>query len=158
MTDAGLYSFATRVNRGCLKSLDISYCRSISDDSIEALAKKCTNLEFLNLSGLNRITDEGAKSITHNCWKLTYLSLEDIYLITDDIFFFDFKRDGRQVRAYAYGYTPIFPLRFSSSYLFKILQVDAKVTSEAALLERASGLPMLVELIILQDYQLFLNL
>ena len=34
--------------------------------------------------------------MTHNCWKLTYLSLEDLYLITDDVFFFDYKRDGRQ--------------------------------------------------------------
>ena len=61
MTDAGLYQFATRVNHVCVKSMDLSYCRSLSDDSIEALAKKCTNLEFLNLSGVNRITDEGAK-------------------------------------------------------------------------------------------------
>ena len=91
-----MYTFAMTVNAKTFRSLDISYCRQISDDSIEAIARKCVKLQFLNVCGVNRITDIGAKAITHNLWLLTHLNFEDLYMITDDIFFFDHQRDGRK--------------------------------------------------------------
>jgi hypothetical protein len=96
ITDTGLYTFAMTVNAKTFRSMDISYCRQISDDSIEAIARKCVKLQFLNVCGVNRITDIGAKAITHNLWLLTHLNFEDLYMITDDIFFFDHQRDGRK--------------------------------------------------------------
>jgi hypothetical protein len=78
------------------RSLDVSYCRSLSDDSIEVVAKKLTHITYLNLRGLNRITDISAKAVTHNLWSLTDLDFEDLFLITDDCFFFDHENDGRR--------------------------------------------------------------
>mmetsp|Transcript_12346 Transcript_12346/g.15885 ORF Transcript_12346/g.15885 Transcript_12346/m.15885 type:complete len:347 (+) Transcript_12346:88-1128(+) len=96
LSDAGLYQFAMEANPRPFKSLDLSYCRGLSDDSIEAVAKKLTHISYLNLRGLSRVTDLSAKAVTHNLWQLTDLDLEDLFLITDDCFFFDHENDGRR--------------------------------------------------------------
>ena len=95
ISDSGVYAFATKCFVPKLKSLDLSFCSSISDDGVAAVAEKCTNLEYLNVAGLHRVTDSAARHITHNLWKLRTLNLEDLHLVTDAIFHFDAVKDGR---------------------------------------------------------------
>ena len=95
MTDAGIYALATTCAQSKLRSLDVSFCASLSDDGVSAVAERCAALEYLNLSGLHRVTDAAALRVTHNLWRLRTLCLEDLHLITDAIFFFDAKKDGR---------------------------------------------------------------
>ena len=95
VTDAGAYAFATSEAATKLRSLDVSYCASLSDDGVAAIAERCGALEYLNLSGLHRVTDQAALRVTHSLWRLRTLSLEDLHLITDAVFFFDRTKDGR---------------------------------------------------------------
>ena len=95
VTDAGVYALATTCAQSKLRSLDVSFCASLSDDGVSAVAERCAALEYLNLSGLHRVTDAAAVRVTHNLWRLRTLCLEDLHLITDAIFFFDAKKDGR---------------------------------------------------------------
>jgi hypothetical protein len=96
VTDEGLYVFAMNCNSKPLTSMDLSFCRSVGDDAIEVLAKRCSHMQFLNLQGLCRVTDHGIKAVTHNMWELNHLNIEDLFLVTDDVFFFDHERDGRK--------------------------------------------------------------
>jgi F-box and leucine-rich repeat protein 2/20 len=96
ITDTGLYSFAMNANPKPFRSLDVSYCRSLCDDSIEVVAKKLVHITYLSLRGCSRVTDLSAKAVTHNLWQLTDLDFEDLFLITDDCFFFDHENDGRR--------------------------------------------------------------
>jgi hypothetical protein len=76
--------------------LDITCCRSITDDGLVGLAEKCTAMKFLNICGVNKCTAIGAKAITHNCLDLEYLNFEDLDLVTDEAFHFDSIGDGRR--------------------------------------------------------------
>lgn len=77
-------------------SLDLTCCRSITDDALVGIAEKCKALKYLNICGVNRCTEIGGKAITHNCWDLEYLNMEDLDLITDNVFHFDSANDGRR--------------------------------------------------------------
>ena len=96
ITDQGLYQFAVTVNTQTFTSMDLTCCRSLTDDSIVGLASKCTGLKYLNLCGVSRCTAIGGKAVTHNCWSLEYLNLEDLNLLTDEVFHFDAAGDGRR--------------------------------------------------------------
>jgi F-box and leucine-rich repeat protein 2/20 len=97
ITDEGLALMATVLSSKFLTSLDLSFCRDISDRGIISIAEKCTNLTSLNLCGLNRVTDEATRSVCANCWYLKSLSLEDVFLLDDSAFWFDRNRDGRPI-------------------------------------------------------------
>lgn len=97
ITDEGLSLMTTSMSSKFLTSLDLSFCREISDSGILSLSEKCTSLSSLNLCGLNRVTDEAARSVCANCWSLKTLSLEDVFLLDDAAFWFDRVRDGRRV-------------------------------------------------------------
>ena len=95
VTDAGVYALQHDLCPVETEILDVSFCASLSDDGVSAVAERCAALEYLNLSGLHRVTDAAALRVTHNLWRLRTLCLEDLHLITDAIFFFDAKKDGR---------------------------------------------------------------
>lgn len=95
-TDEGLYQFAVTANPATFTSLDLTCCRSITDDGLVGLAEKMTKLKYLNICGVNRCTEVGGKAITHHCWDLEYLNMSDCDLLTDDVFLFDTVGDGRR--------------------------------------------------------------
>ena len=79
-----------------LTSLDISFCREATDNSITAIVTRCANLNYLNLTGLTRLTEKTARVACTNLWSLKHLHLEDVFLIDDRAFWFDIKFDSRQ--------------------------------------------------------------
>ena len=95
-TDPAATLLASHVSAKTLTSLDVSYCRSLSDDSVSAIADKCRSLRYLNLSGLTRLTDASLSRVTHNCWGMEHLVVEGLSLLTDRVFEFDAERDGRR--------------------------------------------------------------
>lgn len=96
ISDAGLSHICGGFTAKEMTSLDVSFCREITDFSIITLADQCPNLKFLNLTGLSRITDEGMRAICAKCWHLVTLIAEDVFLLNDDAFWFDREYDGRR--------------------------------------------------------------
>lgn len=95
ISDDGLSQLATVVSKKHLTSLDLSFCRDITDFGIICLSESCPNLRRLNLCGLSRITGEGLRHICSKCWYLEDLALEDLFLLDDDVFWFSSSFDGR---------------------------------------------------------------
>lgn len=95
ISDDGLSLLATKLSKKSFTSLDISFCRLITDFGLTSIAETCTNLKFLNLCGLNRISDVGTRTLCSKCWYLEYLNLEDLFLLDDKSFWFSVTFDGR---------------------------------------------------------------
>ncbi|CAM9112164.1 unnamed protein product, partial [Ectocarpus fasciculatus] len=79
-----------------LTSLDISFCREATDNSITAIVSRCANLNYLNLTGLTRLTEHTIRRACSNLWSLKHLNIEDVFLINDQAFWFDIEYDSRQ--------------------------------------------------------------
>jgi F-box and leucine-rich repeat protein GRR1 len=79
-----------------LTSLDISFCREATDNSITAIVTRCANLNYLNLTGLTRLTERAVRVACSNLWSLRHLLVEDVFLIDDRAFWFDIEYDSRQ--------------------------------------------------------------
>ena len=80
-----------------MRSLDISFCRDVSDYGAISVAESCPELRYLNLSG-PREFHRGARHLLAKCWYLSELSMEDVFLLNDQAFFFDREFDGRLLR------------------------------------------------------------
>ncbi|KAI4339322.1 hypothetical protein MLD38_024279 [Melastoma candidum] len=66
-----------------LQSLDVSYCRKLTDLGLEAVAEGCPDLQRLYLEGCRFVTDKLLLSISHNCRKLKELGLQGCNNVTD---------------------------------------------------------------------------
>lgn len=93
--DGGLSMICSALSEKHIKSMDVSFCRDISDYGAISIAESCPYLVYLNLSGLSRISDRGARHILAKCWYLEELNLEDVFLLSDTAFFYDRDFDGR---------------------------------------------------------------
>ncbi|KAI4313206.1 hypothetical protein L6164_026203 [Bauhinia variegata] len=73
LTDKGLSAVA----KGCpdLKILHLAGCRFVTDGILGALSKNCHNLEVLGLQGCANITDNGLTSLASGCQKINYLDI-----------------------------------------------------------------------------------
>lgn len=96
ITDEGMSELCTNLSPRHMTSLDVSFCREITDYSILSLAQSCPALQHLNLCGLSRVSTSSMQSIITKCWFLKTLVCEDMFLLTDEVFYFDSKNDGRQ--------------------------------------------------------------
>jgi hypothetical protein len=68
----------------CLRTVDISYNKWLSNSGLRALAFNCRYITNLNLSGCKRISDAGVEDIANNCSYLQKLGLFMCTAITDD--------------------------------------------------------------------------
>ena len=93
--DGGLSMICSALSAKHMRSLDISFCRDVSDYGAISVAESCPELRYLNLSGLSRVSDRGARHLLAKCWYLSELSMEDVFLLNDQAFFFDREFDGR---------------------------------------------------------------
>ena len=96
LDDEGLSVLSNYLSSKSFTSLDISFCREISDFGINSLTQSCPSLIHVNMVGLIRITDEGCRLLTRACWYLRTLNLEDVFLLDESPFFYDRNADGRE--------------------------------------------------------------
>ncbi|KAK6931768.1 Leucine-rich repeat [Dillenia turbinata] len=75
------------VEIGCglssLQSLDVSFCRKLTDKGLSAVALGCHDLRSLHLAGCRFITDGLLKALSENCPNLEKLVLQGCTNITD---------------------------------------------------------------------------
>ncbi|KAG4090530.1 hypothetical protein H8356DRAFT_1713099 [Neocallimastix lanati (nom. inval.)] len=57
------------------KVLDISFCKSITDETIIDLAEYCPNLEQLDLTGCELVTERSISQIIQKCKRLKFLDI-----------------------------------------------------------------------------------
>jgi hypothetical protein len=93
--DGGLSMICSALSDTHMRSLDISFCRDVSDYGAISIAESCPALRYLNMSGLSRVSDRGARHVLGKCWYLEELNVEDVFLLSDTAFFFDRDFDGR---------------------------------------------------------------
>ena len=95
LTDSSFTLIASTFSRTNMTSVDISFCRDVTDNAIVTLAESCPALKHLNICGLSRVADRGVQSVCSNCWLLETLNLEDVFLFDDSAFWYSSQRDGR---------------------------------------------------------------
>lgn len=66
-----------------LRSLDVSYCRKLTDKGLSAIADGCSDLHVLRLSGCRFVTDKALLALSVNCPYLEELGLQGCSNITD---------------------------------------------------------------------------
>lgn len=67
-----------------LQSLDVTYCRKLTDKGLSAVAKGCRELRILHLAGCRFVTDSILKALSENCRNLEELGLQGCTSITDN--------------------------------------------------------------------------
>ena len=95
LSDSSFTLISSTLSRTNLTSVDVSFCRDITDNAIVTLAESCPNLKHLNLCGLSRVADRGIQALCSKCWRLESLNLEDVFLFDDSAFWFSPHLDGR---------------------------------------------------------------
>lgn len=70
---------------GCrqLRTLYLSSCRDVTDETIVAFTTNCLEMRALYLSGCSELTDAAVLSISKNCKKLNVLNVSGCNMITD---------------------------------------------------------------------------
>ena len=70
---------------GChhLTSINLDWCRSISDIGLSAIAEGCHHLTSINLRGCYLISDIGLSAIAEGCQHLTSIDLDGCHRISD---------------------------------------------------------------------------
>ncbi|KAI3907511.1 hypothetical protein MKW92_006444 [Papaver armeniacum] len=86
VTDSDLWIGGTWKGLPRLQSLDISYCRKLTDKGLTAIAEGCRNLRNLHLVGCRFITDGTLIALSKNCPHLEALALQGCINITDSGF------------------------------------------------------------------------
>ena len=66
-----------------LSSLDLRYCRTITDVALRAVASSCPQLSSLSLGYCNKIADAAVAAVAKGCPKLSSLDLGCCDMITD---------------------------------------------------------------------------
>lgn len=66
-----------------LQSLDVSYCRKLTDKGLSAVAGGCHDLRALHLAGCRFVSDALLKALSENCHNLEELALQGCTNITD---------------------------------------------------------------------------
>ena len=64
-------------SKGCssLQRLGLSYCTSLTHESLIAISQTCKELADLNVESVERISDPGIQSISENCKEIRLLNL-----------------------------------------------------------------------------------
>lgn len=90
LSDRGVQAFATTPSANSLDTLNLYYCRGVSDAGIVALTQRHTNLRALTLSGCHLLTDLSLERIASqaqhhlqylhlaNCVKITSLGIQSL--------------------------------------------------------------------------------
>ena len=82
ITDASVMEVARRCSN--LQTLNLRYCRNITDASVLEVARRCSNIQSLNLGGCGRITDASVMEVGRRCSNLqTLIHHECCSKITD---------------------------------------------------------------------------
>ncbi|KAK2996748.1 hypothetical protein RJ639_024930 [Escallonia herrerae] len=76
-------SFYPGVTDSDLASLDVSFCRKLTDKGLSAVAEGCRDLRSLYLTGCKSVTDALIRALSLNCQNLELLGLEGCTSITD---------------------------------------------------------------------------
>jgi hypothetical protein len=66
-----------------LTSIDLRWCKQITDTSVIEIAKRCSQLTLINLNNCNQITDASVIEIAKGCSQLTSINLYCCQKITD---------------------------------------------------------------------------
>eukprot|EP00667_Euglena_gracilis_P002505 EG_transcript_2505 len=74
--DCGPTTFRTLHASPALRAVDLSYCSTVTDASLVAIARYCNALEWLNLSGCTAITDVGVAAVGNHLSKLRVLIMK----------------------------------------------------------------------------------
>ena len=95
INNEGLLSLCQLLSPDVFTSLDISFCREITDFSLIIVAKTFPKLNFINICGLSRVTGKGVRAICEMCWELRSISFEDLFLLNDSAFLFEQVDENR---------------------------------------------------------------
>lgn len=95
-TNEGFLLLCKALSPEYFTSIDISYCREITDSGVMALAQRCPKIVYVNLAGLSRVTGAGIRNLCEKCWCLKELHLRDLFLLNDSSFRFNHFDDNRQ--------------------------------------------------------------
>ena len=74
-----------RENLKDLTDLDVSECVGFEDESLIAVAKRCTNMKKIRVDWCHDLTDEGVKFLIQNCHHLQCLNFVGLFKVTDAI-------------------------------------------------------------------------
>ncbi len=66
-----------------IRSLTLSFCNGLTDDTLEAISQLFPELEFLDISGNTLVSDTGVAFITDKCKKIISINLSGNFQITD---------------------------------------------------------------------------
>lgn len=66
-----------------LRTLDLSLCSSITDQSLLSMAKHLRNLSCVGLHNCRRVTDAGFVALVAGCQSLTSINVDGISMLTD---------------------------------------------------------------------------
>ena len=81
LSDIGLVAIA----EGChyLTSINLTYCHSISDEGVSAIAEGCHNLNSIDLSHCDSISDKGLSALAVGCHDLQLINFSHCRRISD---------------------------------------------------------------------------
>lgn len=66
-----------------IRSLDLTYCKLVSDVGVWAIAKHAFEIEKLILYGCEKITNVGIRHLALKCSRMKYMDLSSCYLVDD---------------------------------------------------------------------------
>lgn len=95
INNEGLLSLCQLLSPDVFSSLDISFCREITDFGLITFAKTFPKLTFISICGLSRVTGKGVRAICEMCWELRYINFEDLFLLDDSTFNFQQVDENR---------------------------------------------------------------
>ena len=81
--NAKVLAFAKRAGLE-LRRLNLRHCKSLTAETLAAIAEHCPNLRFISLDRCAKITDEGVKALAARCPNLATIYLGGCAEITDE--------------------------------------------------------------------------
>lgn len=74
------------ISKGCpnLESIDISWCKNVTNHALEELVVSCTNLKYFSSRGLTTMNNSVLTKISINCINLTHLNINNCSNVSDD--------------------------------------------------------------------------
>ena len=83
LTDAAMISAAEHCG-AALRTIDLTNCFKLTDDTLFSIAKNCSNLAEIKLSGLFNVSDAGIRVIAEGCPGLTAVDFSLCSRLTDE--------------------------------------------------------------------------
>jgi len=106
ITDLGIKAIAN----GCrftLKSLNVSWCNLITDESIKLLAQQCSLLQKIDISYCDRLTDVALKHLANLCPALSDVNIHGSRRMTDEAVIHLVRTRGSSIRFLYIGSCPL---------------------------------------------------